>query len=50
MASQKRIKKLSGKQAQIALLHLLECTYNTTAGAIWNQKIDEACSIAEANK
>jgi hypothetical protein len=47
MASKESINKLSGKQARIALLFLLEKSYNTPAGAIWNQKIDEAIKIAE---
>ena len=48
MASKKRIKKLSGQQARIALLKLLEDSYSTTAGAIWNKKLDEALDVAES--
>lgn len=48
MPSKERINKLTGEQAHIALLYLLEKSYNTTAGAIWNQKIDEAIKVAEA--
>ena len=42
MASKKQIQKLSGSNARLAVLRLLEATYNTTAGMIWNKKIDEA--------
>ncbi len=47
MASKKRIKKLSGQQARMVLLQLLEDTYNASCGAIWNKKIDEALIVAE---
>ncbi len=43
-----RIKALTGSQARIALLYLLEKSYSTAAGTIWNQKIDEAIKIAES--
>lgn len=48
MPSKVRICKLSGHQAKIALLHLLECTYNTPSGALWSHKLDEALIIAES--
>jgi hypothetical protein len=50
MASKKQIQGLTGKQARIALLKLLENSYNTACGAIWNKKLDEALSIAETYK
>jgi alpha-D-ribose 1-methylphosphonate 5-triphosphate synthase subunit PhnL len=47
MASKERILKLSGQQARIALLKLLESSYNTAAGTVWAKKIDEALDLAE---
>lgn len=47
MALKDRINKLSGPQARIALLKLLEDSYNTSAGLIWSKKIVEAVAVAE---
>lgn len=47
MVSREKINKLSEKQAKIALLKLLEDSYNTAAGTIWAKKIDEAIALAE---
>jgi hypothetical protein len=48
MASKERINKLTGQQARIALLYILECSYNTACGAIWNKKLDDALKTAES--
>lgn len=48
MASKERIKKLTGFQARIALLHLLEASYTILFGGILNKRLDEALKIAES--